>query len=189
MSRTTLERGRNAVLAALIGLAAAASTNAAAGWIQIVDPDPTDTASNPGYPASQNSSVIGTYLTDLLNLANAPTWRNEDVAVAAGLAGIGNPTNGDRFLLALHFGNGVDYWPHNGAYDVFFSCDSGCDAFSLPSGVDIGNYRLYSVLGNPVARVEAAALVPEPLTAAMVGLGLLCLYVARRRNAVVDRTR
>ena len=75
MSRTQLERCRNAVAAALIGLAVA-STDAAAGWIQIVDTDGSDAATNPGYPANQNQATIATYLKDLLNLSGTPIWRN-----------------------------------------------------------------------------------------------------------------
>ena len=183
MSRTPFERCRTGFAAALIGLAIA-STDAAAGWTQIVDPDATDTATNPGYPGSQSPTAVGNYLKDLLNLASAPSWRNEDVADGSGLGGIGNPTGGDRFLLELHFGNGVDFWPHSGSYDVFFSCDSDCDTFSPPGEVEIGNYRLYSVLDKPIARIDAAA-VPEPAVIATIGLGLMCLYLARRRRPAV----
>ena len=183
MSYAQLRRCRNAIAAALIGLAVA-STDAAAGWVQIVDPDGSDTATNPGYPANQNQGTVAAYIKDLLNLANAPAWRNEDLVVGAGLSGIGNPTGGDTFLLALHFGNGEDTWPHTGPYEVFFSCGADCNTFSLPNGPRVGNYRLYSALGNPVEHVSTAA-IPEPATMVLLGLGLIGVYVARRRRGVV----
>jgi hypothetical protein len=184
VSRTQLERCRTAYAAALIGLAVTC-TDAAAGWVQIADPDGTDMATNPGYPGSQSPTAIGNYLKDLLNLAAAPTWRHEDVADGAGLAGIGDPTDHDTFLLALHFGNNVDVWPHTGPYEVFFSCTDGCDTFALGS-TEIGNYRLYSVLGNPVERIDVtAAAIPEPATLALLGLGFAAVCVARRRRAPV----
>jgi hypothetical protein len=55
--------------------------------------------------------------------------------------------------------------------------------------MEVGNYRLYSVRGNPVASVSTAAVVPEPVTEATIGLGLRCLYVARRRGAAIDPVR
>jgi hypothetical protein len=103
---------------------------------------------------------------------------------SAPLTGLGNPNPvpGNALYLAFHFGNGNDYWPPTGEFDVFFCCTSGCDTFTLPSTQGVSNYRLYAGSGG---RATTPA-VPEPLTVSLVGIGLGGLWVSRRRRCTIS---
>ena len=169
------------VASAAIAFAALAGGigNASAAWVQITDLDNSDSATNPGYPGNQNPATVGAYLQNLLDLASAPTQIDSgDNYGGAPLSGLGNPASGDLLLLAFHFGNGNDFWPHTGDFDVFFSCAGGCDNFTLPSTKGISNYRLYEGTGGGNAQTNA---VPEPLTLSLMGIGLAGLGMSRRR--------
>lgn len=175
MWRTLFGRTRNATAILLVALGCA-SGNAVASWIFIVDPDLTDGATNPGYPANQNPVTIGLYLQDLLNLAVTPTLLGQNDSYGGGpLSGLGEPEPLKPFLLAFHFGNGNNYWEHDGNFDVFYICSEGCNSFTLPSTKGISNYRLY--LDPP-----PATNVPEPGMLALFGAGLAGLAFSRRKR-------
>ena len=163
-----------AILLAAIGIG---SGNATAGWIPVADPDLVDTATNPGYPSNQSPAAVDAYLQDLMNLGTAPALLGQnDNYDGRPLSGLGNPTPPNGFLLAFHFGNGNDYYPHTGNFDVFYSCVTGCDTFSLPSTKGISNYRLYS---EP--RVSPTVNgAPEPGTLGLLGSGLLAILTVWR---------
>jgi len=150
-----------------------------AGWVQIGDPDLSDSATNPGYPSNENPVTIAAYLQNLLNLPSVPSVITVgDNYGGAMLSGLGNPASGNSLLLSFHFGNGNDYWPHTSNFDVFFSCTSGCNTFTLPSTKGISNYRLYGSTGT--VRTNQ---VPEPLTLSLVGIGLAGMGISRRRTS------
>ena len=160
-----------------------ASADAAAAWIPVTDPDLSDAATNPGYPSNQNAATVDAYLQDLLNLPSAPTPLGQIGNLNGSvLSGIGEPASSNSFLLAFHFGNGNNYYAHTGPFDVFYSCATGCDIFTLPSTQAIGNYWLYSApLGSTAALgpndPAPGISVPEPSTLTLLGGGLLALFL------------
>src|SRR5437660_8053019 len=163
---------RKIVASAVMVLAAVGigAGDAAAVWVSIGDVDLSASATNPGYPGNQNPVTVAAYLQDLLNLPSAPNVLEVGDNYGGGtLTGLGEPISPESLFLAFHFGNGNDYWVHSGNFDVFFSCASGCDGFSLPSTKGISNYRLYGASGN--VRVDLTQEVPEPMTLALLGLG------------------
>ena len=176
---------RKMVASAVLSLAAVGVGvgDAAAGWVFIGDLDLSDSATNPGYPANQNAVTVGTYLQDLLNLPSAPaSLPGSDTYGGAPLTGLGDPVSPNSLFLAFHFGNGNDYWVHTDNFDVFFSCASGCDSFSLPSTKGVSNYRLYEAsVGTTNLLIDPTQEVPEPMTLALFGLGLLGIGLSRRR--------
>ena len=169
-----------AVLVTALGFA---SGDAEAGWVFIDDHNLTDTATNPGYPSNQNAAAVGAYLQDLLNLQSAPTPLGQIGNVNGNvLSGLGNPAAPNYSLLAFHLGNGNNSYPHSGPYEVFYSCATACDNFTLPGTQAIGNYRAYSA---PLASTAALSpteqapgiSIPEPSTLALLGGGLLALFL------------
>lgn len=175
MWRTYFRKAINSI-AILVTAFGFVSSNATASWIFIGDIDLTDSATNPGYPHDESAATVGAYLQDLLNLASAPALRGqEDTYDGSALSGLGNPTPPSSFLLSFHFGNGNRFWNHDGPFDVFFACTSGCDTFALPDTQGISNYREYG--GTPVRPQND---VPEPGTLALLACSLLALMNSRR---------
>jgi hypothetical protein len=158
---------RSAVLAALL---VGGSTAAQAGWIQLVDPDATDTATNPGSgaggPSNQAAATIAAWLGDLLNTAAPAVLAQQDDFADATITGLPNAGN---LLLTLHYGNigGVN------DVTVAFSCSTGCGpSFSGYQTRGLSNYRLFGTAAN----------VPEPMTLGLLGLGLVAAGLKRRRK-------
>jgi hypothetical protein len=157
---------RKLVCAMAIMMATFVSTQGAASWTAVIDPDLSDGWTNPGYPSNQSPATVAAYLQDLLDLTAALTAQSPHSTYSGGvLSGLGNPTAANTFFLALHFGNSNDSWEHDGPFNVFYSCQSDCDSFALPNAVGLGNYRLYSTAADPLA-------IPEPGTLALLGIGL-----------------
>jgi hypothetical protein len=159
---------RSAALAAvLLGGSAAAQ----AGWIQIVDPDATDAATNPGSgaggPSNQSAATIGLWLQDLLNAASAPAvLAQADDFSAATIAGL--PSAGTLYLT-LHYGN----FAGANNVTVAYSCSTGCGpTFTGYQTQGLSNYRLFGTVTN----------VPEPMTLGLLGLGLAAAGLRRRRK-------
>jgi hypothetical protein len=176
---------RTIVASAAIGIAITGLSigEAAAAWIQLNDPDTVDSATNPGYPGNQSADTVGSYLQDFLDLSSAPDFIGKnDSYGGATLTGLGDPDPGDVLLLAFHFGNGNDYWPHTGQFDVFFGCASDCDSFTLPSTKGVSNYRLYGSSDTVTELRVVTQTVPEPATLALLGAGALCIALQRRRR-------
>ena len=162
---------RAAALAMALSLS---SAGANAAWIQITDPDISDSAINPGYgaggPSNQNAATIGSWLQNLLNLANAPTVIAQNDSF--GDSSI-SPISSAAQYLTLHYGN---YYVGQNRYNdvtVGYSCASGCTSFSGYTTGALSNYRIYG---------GAAIPVPEPATLTLLGLGLAVLAMARRRR-------
>lgn len=163
---------RSAALAAVL---LGGSTAAQAGWIQIADPDLTDTAINPGYgaggPANQNPATVGAWLADLIN---APSVTLLGQAEEFGAATISGLASAGSLYLTLHYGNyivGLGNRQNN--VTVAFSCSTGCASFTGYVVEGLSNYRYYGTVRN----------VPEPLTLGLLGLGLAGVGFARRRKA------
>jgi hypothetical protein len=170
---------------AVIGFAifSADAGNAHAGWTQIIDPNFVDSATNPGYPSDQSPATVDAYVQNLLGLASPlQLIAQNDAYNGAPMTGIGNPSANLMFVFAFHFGSGNDYWGHSGPFDLFFSCASGCDKFSLPTSVGISDYRLYGLSAGAGDTIELApTAVPEPNSIALLASGLAVLLANRRR--------
>ena len=169
----------------VIGVAifSADAGNAHAGWTQIIDPNFVDSATNPGYPSDQSPATVDAYVQNLLGLASPlQLIAQNDAYKGVPMTGIGNPGANLMFVLAFHFGSGNDYWGHSGPFDLFFSCASGCDKFSLPTSVGISDYRLYGLSAGAGDTIELApTAVPEPNSIALLASGLAVLLANRRR--------
>jgi hypothetical protein len=170
---------------AVIGFAicSANASNAHAGWTQIIDPNFVDSATDPGYPSNQSPATVDAYLQNLLGLASPlQLIAQNDTYKGAPMTGIGNPGANLMFVFAFHFGSGNDYWGHSGPFDLFFSCASECDKFSLPTSVGVNDYRLYGLsAGAGDSTIVAAPTVPEPNSIALLASGLAVLVANRRR--------
>ena len=158
-------------------------SNAHAGWTQIIDPNLVDSATNPGYPSNQSPATVGAYVQDLLGLASPlQLIAQNDAYKGTPITGIGNPGANLMFVFAFHFGTGNDYWGHGGPFDLFFSCASGCDKFSLPTSVGVTDYRLFGLsAGAGDSTIELAQTVPEPGSLALLVSSLAVLVANRRR--------
>ena len=180
MHRSLHRAAAVAVMATILGFACGQAT---AGWSPVVDADASDSATNPGYPTNQSPSALAAYLQDLLNLSGSPTLQSPQATFSGGsLSGLGNPAAPNAYLLALHFGNGNDQWEHDGPFNVFFTCQSECDSFSMQNPSGLGNYRLYATGTAQSSRDPAGTLeVPEPASLALLGLGLVAFGLTRRK--------
>jgi hypothetical protein len=159
------------------------AANTDAGWTQIIDPNFVDSATNPGYPSDEGPVTLDAYVQNLLGLASPlQLIAQNDAYKGTPITGIGNPGANLMFVFAFHFGTGNDYWGHSGPFDLFFSCESGCDKFSLPTSVGVNDYRLYGLSAGAGDTIKAApTAVPEPTSIALLASGLAVLIANRRR--------
>jgi hypothetical protein len=153
--------------------------SAQASWIQVVDPNLLDTATNPGFgaggPSSQSASNVRTWLQDLLDAAAAPPLLGQnDSFSAASISGL--PSAGSLYIT-LHYGNYLVGGSREQNVTVAYSCTTGCSTFSGYTTQALSNYREYGTVSTISVSGEP---VPLPSALALLGIGMLGLGVSRR---------
>jgi len=165
-------------IVAIAALSAAAGglgiSDAAAGWVPVIDPDAGDAAGNPDHVNPQSAANIANWLADLLDVPAT------DVTLASQIDSYDghNLTGLTGNYLVFHYGGGPSVMS-----EIAFTCSADCGSFDPANtfnGHGISNMREYFVSASPKTGPEFIS-VPEPTTLALLGLGLAGLGFSRRK--------
>jgi hypothetical protein len=176
MNMNLSSRVITAIMICLLGISGTAN----ASWIQYIDLNGSDTATNPGFgaggPGNQGPATVGTWLQDLIDTSSAPTLLGQADNFSAGTIS-GLAASGSLFLT-LHYGNYLIANVKQNDVTVAYSCAAGCSSFTGYSTDALSNYRYFGTSGDtPPPPTD----VPEPMTLGLMGIGLAGIGLRRRK--------
>jgi hypothetical protein len=164
---------KGALAVSLLTVTAAAN----ASWMQVVDPDLSDLAFNPGgtdstmAPTNQNADTVAAWIEDLVGFAAGSLILVDSGDLTPESLIIDATTK----YVAVHYGNLGGNADPLGKATIAYYCASDCGTFTPETMAGISDYRVYRV-GRPDEPV------PAPAGFALLGAGLIALSQLRRRT-------